>query len=126
MSTTEQSTRTFDWPAFRRAYERFDSVAVRQLMADDVIYTEIDSRTPPSAPHVIDGIDALVEHIEGAAKVGLETRAYDEVVGERRVAFSADCRLPDGSLVFGMATLYLENGLVKLMTAVQAFDEVSA
>ena len=126
MSTTQQATRTFDWPAFRRAYERFDIDAVRRLMAADVVYTEIDSRTPPSAPHVIEGLDELVEHIEGAAKLGLETRVYDEVVGDGRIAFSAECRYPDGSLVVGMATLHVEDGLVKRMIAVQAFDETPA
>jgi hypothetical protein len=126
MSTTQEASRTFDWPAFRRAYERFDTEAMRQFVADDIVYTEVDSRTPPSAPRVVEGIEALIAHGDGAAQLGLETRAYDEVLGEKRAAFTAECRYPDGTLVFGMITLHLEDGLVTRMTGVQAFDEVSS
>jgi ketosteroid isomerase-like protein len=126
MSTTQQVPRTFDWPAFRRAYERFDTEALRQLVTDDIVYTEIDSRTPPSSPRVVEGVEALVAHGDAGAQLGIETRAYDEVLGDERIAFTAECRYPDGGLVLGMATLHIEDGLVTRMTAVQAFDEASS
>jgi hypothetical protein len=126
MSTTQQAPRTFDWPAFRRAYERFDTAAVREMCAADIVYTEIDSRTPPSAPRVIEGLEPLVEQVAAMADGEIESRVVDEVLGDERVAFSAECRLPDGARVFGMVMMDVEDGLITRMTCVQAFDEVSS
>jgi SnoaL-like protein len=123
MSTLRDKPATFDWAAFRRAYERLDSSAVRDLVTDDVELVEIDSRTPPSGPARIKGVDALVAAIEDIASRGLEHEVIDEIIGEDKAAFHSRCRYPDGKLVEGMAWLELEHGRIKRMTEVQAFDE---
>jgi hypothetical protein len=123
MATAQQDIQTFDWPAFRRAYERLDTDGVRRMCADDIVYTEVDSRTPPSSPRVVEGIDALVQHVASMSGADFESRVYDEVIGDGRVAFTAECLFPGGIRVLGMVTLHVEDGLVTRMTAVQAFDE---
>ena len=121
MSTIQQ--KTFDWPAFRRAYERFDSEAVRELVTDDVELIEIDSKTPPSSPRAIRGADELTALIEELAKAGLEHEVQDVLVGDDKVAIRSECRYPDGKKVASMTMLDLEDGRVRRMTEVQAFDE---
>ena len=116
MSTLQDKPATFDWAAFRRAYERLDSSAVRGLVTEDVELVEIDSRTPPSEPARIKGVDALVAGIDDIASRGLEHEVLDEIVGENKAAFRSRCRYPDGKLVEGMAWLELENGRIKRMT----------
>jgi len=123
MSTLQDKPATFDWAAFRRAYERLDSRAVRDLVTDDVELVEIDSRTPPSGPARLKGVDALVAAIEDIASRGLEHEVIDEIIGADKAAFHSRCRYPDGKLVEGMAWLELEDGRIKRMTEVQAFDE---
>ena len=123
MSTLQDKSTTFDWAAFRRSYERLDSSTVRDLVTDDVELVEIDSRTPPSKPARIKGVDALVAAIDDIAARGLEHEVLDEIVGEDKAAFHSRCRYPDGKLVEGMAWLELEDGRIKRMTEVQAFDE---
>jgi hypothetical protein len=123
MSTLQDTTQTFDWPAFRRSYERLDSSAVRDLVTEDVENVEIDSRTPPSAPAVLHGVDALIAMVDHVATLGLEVKVLDELVGEDKVAFRARCRYPDGKLVEEMKMLELEGGRIKRLTGVQAFDE---
>jgi ketosteroid isomerase-like protein len=123
MSTLHDKPATFDWAAFRRSYERLDSAAVRDLVSEDVECIEIDSRTQPSAPARLQGADALVAAIEDIASRGLQHEILDEVVGEDKAAFHSRCRYPDGKLVEGMAFLEIEDGRIKRMTEVQAFDE---
>lgn len=120
MSTIEQ--KAFDWPAFRRAYERFDSAAVRKLVTDDIELVEIDSKTPPSSPRVVSGADELVTLIDEMAKAGLEHEIQDVVLGDGKVAIRSECRYPDGKKVAAMTILDLQDGRVRRMTEVQAFD----
>jgi ketosteroid isomerase-like protein len=121
MSTTEQ--KTFDWPAFRRAYERLDSDAVRGLVTDDVEFIEIDSKTPPSSPLIVRGADDLAALIDEVAKTGIEHEVQDALVGDDKVAIRSECRYPDGKKVAQMAMLEIEDGRVRRLTEVQAFDE---
>ena len=114
---------TIDWGAFRRAYERFDSEAVRAMASPDIVCTEIDSRTPPSSPNVINGVDELLQMVEHVAGLGLEVRVLDEVVAGDKAAFSTECRYPDGKKVRAIFMAHAEDGLITRMTEVQAFDE---
>ena len=115
MSTLQDKPATFDWAAFRRAYKRLDSSAVRDLVTDDVELVEIDSRTPPSGPGRLKGVEALVAAIEDLASRGLEQKVLDEIIGEDKAAFHTRCRYPDGKLVEAMAWLELEHGRMARM-----------
>jgi hypothetical protein len=115
---------TFDFAAYRRAVERFDVAALAEWLAEDATWTEIDSRTPPAAPGVLQGRDAIVAMAEEVSGRGLEIKVSGEVIGERRIAYTTECRYPDGKGVVGMATLDLDaDGRIKSVREVQAFDE---
>ena len=120
MSTT---TTGFDFAAYRRALERFDVAALGERLAEDAVWTEIDSHTPPASPGVLRGRDAIVAMAEDVAGRGLEIKVSGEVIGARRIAYTTECRYPDGKGVVGMATLDLDDdGLIKSVREVQAFD----
>jgi len=114
----------FDFAAFRRALERVDSKGLAEMFAEDAEWTEIDRRTPPASPAVLRGRQAITELGDHVASLNLDIRVFDEVVGDRRVAYSTECTYPDGKRVIAAATLELDDeGLVKSLREVQAFDE---
>jgi hypothetical protein len=121
---TTSTTTAFDFAAYRRALERFDVEALSEWLADDVERTEIDSRTPPASPHVLRGRDAIKAMAEEVSSHGLTVKVSDEVIGERRIAYTTECRYPDGKGVVAMATIDLDDdGRIARMREVQAFDE---
>ncbi len=121
---TTSTTTGFDFAAYRRALERFDVEALSEWLADDVEWTEIDSRTPPASPHVLRGRDAIKAVAEDVSSRGLTMKVKDEVIGERRIAYTTECRYPNGKGVVGMATIELDDdGRIARLREVQAFDE---
>src|SRR3954453_1884993 len=113
----------FDFAAYRRALERVDSKGLAEMFAENAEWTEIDKRTPPASPAVLRGRQAITELGEHIATLGLDVRVFDEVIGEQRVAYSTQCRYPDGKQVMATATLEIDDdGLVKSLREVQAFD----
>jgi head-tail adaptor len=117
------TTTTFDFAAYRRALERFDVEALSEWLADDVVRTEIDSRTPPASPHVLHGRDEIKAMAESVSVHGLTVRVRDEVIGDGRIAYTTECRYPDGKAVVGMATIELDgDGRIARMREIQAFD----
>ena len=121
---TTSTTTGFDFAAYRRALERFDVEALSEWLADDVEWTEIDSRTPPASPHVLRGRDAIKAVAEDVSSRGLTMKVGDEVIGERRISYTTECRYPDGKGVVGMATIELDDdGRIARLREVQAFDE---
>jgi ketosteroid isomerase-like protein len=120
---TLQDTQTFDWPAFKSSFEALDAANIGEQVAEDVVYTEVDSRTPPASPRVVRGLAELREMIGYVSATGLKTRITDEVVTPDKVAFTAECTYPDGKRVIGNIIAHVENGRISRMTEVQAFDE---
>ena len=120
---TTSTTTGFDFAAYRRALERFDVDALSEWLADDVEWTEIDSHTPPASPRVLNGRDEIKQMAASVASHGLTVKVRDEVIGDGRIAYTTECRYPDGKGVVGMATLDLDDdGLIKSVREVQAFD----
>jgi ketosteroid isomerase-like protein len=122
--TTTSSTTGFDFAAYRRALERFDVGALSEWLADDVEWTEIDSHTPPASPRVLRGRDEIKAAAEDVSSRGLTIEVRDEVIGDGRIAYTTECRYPDGKGVVSMATIELnEEGRIARMREVQAFDD---
>jgi hypothetical protein len=120
---TPTTATAFDFAAYRRALERFDVAALSEWLSEDATWTEIDQRTPPASPGVLHGRDAIVAMAEDVAKRGLEIKVSGEVIGERRIAYTSECRYPDGKGVVGMTTIDLgDDGRIKSVREVQAFD----
>ncbi len=118
------TTTKFDFAAYRRALERVDSQGLAGMFAEDGEWTQIDSRTPPASPMVLRGHEAIAGLGDQIATLNLDIRVFDEVIGESRVAYTTECRYPDGKGVISTATLELDDdGRIKSLREVQAFDE---
>ena len=120
---TLQDTKTFDWPAFRSCFEALDAEGLADHIAEDVVYSQVDSKTPPDSPRVVRGIGELRELIGYLTTTGLKTRITDEVVTPDKLAFTAECVYPDGKRVIGNTIAHIEDGRIKRLSEVQAFDE---
>lgn len=114
---------TLDLEDFREAVVRDATAAIADVLADDVVWTEIDQRTPPSAPGVINGRDAVVEMIREAESRGIETRIADGFVAADRAAITVDCTYPSGEHVLTNAICELRDGKITRWDAVAAWDE---
>src|SRR5881227_1495816 len=120
---TTSTTTGFDFAAYRRALERFDVDALSEWLADDVVWTEIDSHTPPASPRILRGRDEIKAMAQEVSTHGITMKVNDEVIGERRIAYTTECTYPDGKGVVGMATAELDDdGRIARMREVQAFD----
>jgi ketosteroid isomerase-like protein len=120
---TTSTTLTFDLDAMRRAIERDGTAGAVPYLAEDVVWTEIDARTPPSAPAQIQGRDAVLAMIRGVAARGIVSRIGDGFLAGDRAAVAVNCTYPDGSKVVEHALLTLRDGRIVRWEGVQAWDE---
>jgi len=116
------ATSDFDYPAMRRALERVDPETLVGQLAEDIVYEQIDQQSPPSAPRVIRGRAAMAELANWLQSSGVEMRLSDEVVGAERIAWTTDCRFPDGRRVLGITIAAISDGLISHMREVQVVD----
>ena len=118
MSTT--TALTVD--ALREA-AREGGTAFAQYVTDDVEFVEIDQRTPPSAPGVRRGRDALIALGEDLAQRGIRTELDDGFLTDERGAARMVCTYPDGRKVVEHALLTLRDGKIARWSGVQTWDE---
>jgi SnoaL-like domain len=112
----------FDYQAMRRALERVDPETLVTQLADDIVYEQIDAQAPPSAPRVIRGKSAMAELASWLQTSEIEMRLTDEVIGADRVAWTTDCRFPDGRHIVGITVAAISDGLISRMREVQVSD----
>ena len=114
---------TLDLQEFREAVARDATAALADVLTDDVVWTEVDQRTPPSSPGVTHGRDAVVEMIRDSESRGIETRIADGFVADDRAAITIDCTYPSGEHVLTNAICELRDGKIARWDAVAAWDE---
>lgn len=117
------TTLAFDLDAMRAAMERDDVEAAGAFFADDVVWTEVDARTPPSAPSVVHGRDAVLSGLRDTAARGVRSRIGDGFVAGDRAAIAIHCSYPSGGKVVSNALLTLRDGRIARWDGVQAWDE---
>jgi ketosteroid isomerase-like protein len=121
MSTVE--TTVFDLHDLREHVAAGDTAAFGAMLADDVEWRLVDQRTPPAAPAVRHGRDAVLEMIRGARERGIVTHVTDGFVAGDRVALQLTCTYPTGGLVVENALVELRAGRIARWSGVQAWDE---
>jgi ketosteroid isomerase-like protein len=114
---------TLDLEQLREAVARDATAALADALTDDVVWTEVDQRTPPSAPGVLHGRSAVIETIREAESRGLRTRIADGFVAGDRAAITIDCTYPSGEHVLTNAICELRDGKIARWDAVAAWDE---
>jgi len=114
---------TFDLSAFRQAVEERDASAQLAIYAEDAEVTLIDSVAKPSSPRVLRGRGEIGAWIEDLCGRDMTHRVQHAVQDEGAVAFTEDCRHPDGKGVICATVLELDNGLATHQIVVQAWDD---
>jgi ketosteroid isomerase-like protein len=123
MTTQTQDSTTFDLAGMRDALHAWDVDALMRYYADDVEFSQIDHQTPPSAPQVVRGRDALEQMFRRVAASGIQTRIVDVIAGDGRYALAVACTYPGGGgRVYDHTFLDLRDGLVVRQAAVAAWD----
>jgi ketosteroid isomerase-like protein len=120
MSTIES---TFDIHDLREHVAAGDARAFGALLHDDVVWSLIDQRTPPAAPAVRHGRDAVLAMIGEAVARGIVTHVTDGFVAGDRAALQLTCTYPAGGQVVEHALLEIRDGRIARWSGVVAWDE---
>jgi ketosteroid isomerase-like protein len=120
---TSPTTLSFDLDAMRADVERLGADAAEAYFAADIVFTEVDARTPPSAPARVQGRDAVLAGLRAAAARGVVSRIGDGFVAGDRAAIVVNCTYPNGGKVVEHALLTLRDGRIARWDGVQAWDE---
>lgn len=106
-----------------RAIESRDVDKLLSLYADDAELRVVDRNHPPSHPLELRGKAAIAEHLRDVFGRDMTHEIVNEISGEGGIAYSEECRYPDGTRVFTNASLELEGGRIIREVEVQAWDE---
>jgi ketosteroid isomerase-like protein len=120
MSTIETA---FDIHGLREHVAAGDVGAFGALLADDVEWRVVDQRTPPAAPAVVHGREAVLESLRGAVARGIETHVTDGFTAGDRGALELTCTYPTGGQVVEHALIEIHDGRITRWSGVQAWDE---
>jgi ketosteroid isomerase-like protein len=120
MSTIETA---FDIHELRERVAAGDAAGFGAMLAEDVVFSVIDQRTPPAAPAVLHGRDAVVELVGGAVARGIVTHVTDGFVSADRGALELTCTYPTGGQVVEHALVEIRDGRIARWSGVQAWDE---
>jgi ketosteroid isomerase-like protein len=113
---------TFDPQALKRAIEERNAAAQVELFADDAVVEVVDSANPPSKPLVLQGREAIGEHLADVASRDMTHQVGDLVVEGDHASYTIDCTYPDGNKVLCMATVELRDGRIARQRGIQAWD----
>jgi ketosteroid isomerase-like protein len=114
---------TFDIHELREHVAGGNVAAFGAMLADDVEWRLIDQRTPPAAPAVLRGRDAVVAMIGGAVERGIVTHVTDGFTAGDRGALELTCTYPTGERVVEHALVEIRDGRIARWSGVQAWDE---
>jgi hypothetical protein len=118
MSTTEI---TPNLAALTRAIEARNSEEIVTLYADDATLTLLDQDNPPSNPQVLTGRADIAAYYRDVCGRNIQHRVRDAVSTSTGLAFTQDCRYPDGTKVVCTTVASVKDGLILRQTAVQTW-----
>jgi ketosteroid isomerase-like protein len=93
------------------------------LLADDVVWVEVDQRSQPNAPAIYRGRDEVLAMIEEGRSRGIVTQVVDGLATGDRAAIALLCTYPAGGEVRCNALLHIRDGKIVRWDGVQAWDE---
>jgi ketosteroid isomerase-like protein len=113
----------FDFEALRRGTEERDADVLADLYAEDAEILTVNKNAPPSRPQVVRGREEISEVLRDVCAREMTHRVENEIVGEDRVAFTEQCRYPDGVRVLTAVTMEVRDGKILRQVNVEAWDE---
>ncbi len=121
--TEQRVAGAFDFETLRRAIEERDAGTLAGLYAGDAELRVVNRNSPPSAPFVLRGREAISDYYDDVCGRAMTHRIERQVVGEEHVAFNEECEYPDGTRVLCAAMLDVRGGQIVRQTNVDAWDE---
>jgi hypothetical protein len=112
-----------DLDTLMSAVQHGSAAGLADYITADVELTQIDQRTPPAAPSVHRGRDALLTLAEDLERRGVTMRIEDGFISGERGALRVTCTHPDGKQVVEHTLLTLHDGKIARWSGVQAWDE---
>lgn len=107
----------------RRAIEQGEETTLVGLYTDDAEIRIVDRGRPPSKPTVLTGKSAIAGYYKDVCSRAMTHKVDEVIAGGDGVAFTEDCRYPDGVRVLSANLLTLRDGKITHHTLVQAWDE---
>ena len=111
-----------DLEAIKNAVHNGGAAGLTEYVTDDIEFTQIDQRTPPAAPALHTGRDALISLAEDLERRGVRMQVDDGFIAGDRGAMRIVCTYPDGNQVVEHTLLTLRDGKVTRWSGVQAWD----
>jgi ketosteroid isomerase-like protein len=94
------------------------------MLADDIVWVEVDQRSQPKAPAIYRGRDEVVAMLEEGRSHGIVSQVVDGFASGDRAAIAVLCTYADGvSQVRCNALLHIRDGKIVRWDGVQAWDE---
>ena len=106
-----------------REAARAGGARIAEHVTDDIEFVEIDQKTPPAAPAVHRGREALLQMADDLQRRRIRMEVQDGFLTDDRGAVSVACTYPDGKRVVEHALLTLRDGKIARWSGVQAWDE---
>ncbi|MFV2196624.1 nuclear transport factor 2 family protein [Nocardiopsis sp. LOL_012] len=113
----------FDADTLKRAVASGDADTLVAQFSDDAEMEMIDQRTPPSAPTVLRGREAIGQTMRELFSRDMTHEVLQCVVQGDHAAYTERCSYPDGNKVMSMTMLDLRDGRIVHQSTVQAWDE---
>ena len=113
---------SFDFEAYRAAFEAADVPAWLAFYADDAEWIEYRHFDPPSAPNVMRGKGPIEAFLRRVAEMGLTLELSREVLGEERIAFACLVTLAGGKQILEHVICDVRDGLIVRHVDVEAWD----
>lgn len=115
-------TSTFDFPAFKRAFEAKDVEVWLAFFAPDAEWWEYRPDAPPRAPKQMIGLEAIRAKVIYVATSEMVQVISDEVIGEERVAFAFWVTRGDGRQLIEHTILHVTDGKIARKVDVEIWD----
>ncbi len=93
------------------------------LLADDIVWVEVDQRSQPNAPAIYRGRDEVLAMLEEGRSRGIVSQVVDGLASGDRAAVAILCKYPTGGEVRCNALLHIRDGKIVRWDGVQAWDE---
>jgi hypothetical protein len=116
------TTTAFDIATMARALEERDTDAAIAQYAAEAELRIVDATTPPSAPRVVPGRDAIRDWLTDINVRDMTHRVTWTAQQDDRAALALDCTYPDGTKVLCVALFDTADGQITHQLISQSWD----
>ena len=107
----------------KQAIETRDAAMMSSLYDSNALLRVIDRNKPPSSPREVKGKHAIMTFWDDICSRAIVHHVDVACAQHDRLAFTQNCAYPDGTRVFCMALVDIDQGRISRQTIVQAWDE---